>query len=41
MNITVMSLSEQGYEIVGIYGEGHTLTSPTLEGFTLSLDEIF
>ena len=40
-NITVMFLSEQGYEIAGIYGEGQTLTSPTLEGFTLDLSEIF
>ena len=40
-NITVMFLREHGYEIVGIYGEGQTLTSPTLEGFTLNLNEIF
>lgn len=40
-NITVMLLSEQGYKIIGIYGEGQTLTSPTLEGFTLNLSEIF
>ena len=40
-NISVLFLSEQGYEITGIYGEGQTLTSPTLEGFTLNLAEIF
>ncbi len=40
-NITVMFLGEQGYEITGIYGEGQTLTSPTLEGFSLNLAEIF
>ena len=40
-NITVMFLGEQGYEIMGTYGEGQTLTSPTLEGFTLHLSEIF
>ncbi|MCY3544857.1 MAG: Uma2 family endonuclease [Chloroflexi bacterium] len=40
-NITVMLLHENGYEIVGIYGEGQTLTSPTLEGFTLNIGEIF
>lgn len=40
-NITVMSLGEQGYKIMGIYGEGHTLTSPTLDSFTLNLNEIF
>ena len=40
-SITVMFLHERGYEVVGIYGEGQTLTSPTLEGFTLEIDEIF
>ena len=40
-NVTVMFLGEHGYQIVGIYGEEQTLTSPTLEGSTLSLDEIF
>ncbi len=28
-------------EVAAIYGEGDTLTSPTLEGFSLGLDEIF
>ena len=28
-------------DLVGIYGEGQTLTSPTLRGFTLDLDSIF
>lgn len=40
-NITVMLLREHGYEIIGIYGEGQTLTSPMLEGFTLNISEIF
>ena len=39
-NITVV-LREHGYEIAGIYGEGQTLTSPTLEGFPLNISEIF
>jgi len=40
-NITVMLLREDGYEIIGIHGEGQALASPTLEGFTLDLNEIF
>lgn len=40
-NITVMFLREHGYEVVGIYGEGQTLTSPTLEGLILNISEIF
>ena len=40
-NITVLLLGESGYELAGIYGEGQTLTSPTLSGFSLDLDDIF
>lgn len=40
-NITVLILGENGYEVAGIYGEGQTLTSPTLTGFSLNLDDIF
>lgn len=40
-NITVLILSENGYELAGIYGEGQTLTSPTLTGFSLNMDDIF
>ena len=40
-NITILLLGENGYELAGIYGEGQTLTSPTLPGFSLNLDEIF
>ncbi len=39
--ITVLRLGERGFEVVDTYGEGETLTSPTLQGFTLSLDDIF
>ena len=39
--ITVLCLGERGFEDVDTYSEGETLTSPTLQGFTLSLDEIF
>ena len=39
--VMVLLLGKEGYEVAGIYGEGQTLTSPTLEGFTLNLNEIF
>lgn len=39
--ITVLRLGEHGFEVINTYGEGGILTSPTLQGFTLSLDEIF
>ena len=34
--VTVLLLGENGFEVVGTYGEGDTLISPTLEGFTLA-----
>jgi len=40
-NITVLLLGENGYELAAIYGEGQTLTSPTLPCFRLNLDDIF
>ncbi len=40
-NVTVLSLRDGSYLTVGIYGEGDTLTSPTLRGFTLDLSELF
>ena len=39
--IEVLLLRESEYETVGIYGEGQTLTSPTLTDFTLNIDDIF
>ncbi|MCY4653476.1 MAG: Uma2 family endonuclease [Dehalococcoidia bacterium] len=39
--VTVLLLGENGYETVGIYAKGDTLTSPTLEGFIIDLNEIF
>ena len=39
--ITVLLLGDRGFEVVDIYGEGETLTSPTLQGFRLNLDDIF
>ena len=40
-SITVQLLGENGFKLIGIYGEGQTLTSPTLPGFTLDLSNIF
>ena len=34
-------IAHQTFEVVGLYGEGQTLTSPTLEGFAVDLNEIF
>lgn len=39
--VTVLLLGENGYETVGIYAKSDTLTSPTLEGFSIDLSEIF
>ena len=39
--ITVLRLGERGFEVINTYGEGETLTSPTLQGFTLKLYDIF
>ena len=39
--VTVLLLGESGYEVAGIYARGDTLTSPTLEGFSINLNEIF
>ena len=38
--ITVMSLGEGGFETAGVYRKGQSLTSPTLPGFAVGLDEI-
>ena len=39
--ITVLLLGERGFDVVHTYREGEILTSPTLRGFALNLDEIF
>ena len=39
--VWVMAQREGGFDEVGTYGSGDVLTSPTLEGFTVDLDEIF
>jgi len=39
--VTVLRLDGGAFEVVGLYGEEQTLTSPTLEGFAVDLNEIF
>ena len=41
MTIAVLLLSGDGYAEVAAHSMGQTLTSPTLEGFSVNLDEIF
>ena len=40
-DITILLLGERGYEVVGTYGEEETLTSPTMQGFTLNIGDLF
>ena len=40
-DITVLLLGERGYEVVDTYGEGATLTSPTLQGFRVHIATYF
>ncbi len=39
--IEVLQLDEEGYQTVGTYSVGQTLTSPTLAGFGLNIDDLF
>lgn len=39
--ITVLLRGESHFEVAGIFGEGQTLQSPMLEGFSVALEEIF
>ena len=40
-NVTVLALEDGEYTVAGIYGEGQTLESPSLAGFTLEIDRVF
>ena len=40
-NVLVLTLENGEYRVAGIYGEGQTLVSPLLPGFTLEIDRIF
>lgn len=37
--VTVLGLGAGDFEVVGIYGQGQTMSSPTLSGFSAGLDE--
>lgn len=39
--IAVLTLTENGFELAAVYGEGQTLTSTLLPGFALDLDLVF
>ena len=39
--VIVLLLNQGEYEPAGLYGEGSTLISPTVEGFSVPVDEIF
>ena len=39
--VIVLLLNQGEYETAGLYGEGSTLASPTVEGFNVPVDEIF
>ncbi len=39
--VTVLRLDAGAFEVVALYGEGQTMTSPALAGFTADLNEIF
>ena len=41
MTVTVLLLGESAFEEAGVYHKGQTLTSPTLKGFGVNLDDIF
>ena len=38
--VWVMLLRDGDFELVGVYGEGQSVSSTTLEGFTVDIDEI-
>ena len=39
--VEILRLEEEGYITVGTYSSGQTLTSPTLTGFSLNIDDLF
>ena len=39
--ITVLLLGDDGFEVVDTFGEGDTLASPALAGFSLKVDDVF
>jgi Uma2 family endonuclease len=41
MIVWVMLLRDDDFELAGVYGEGQSFSSPTLEGLTIDLDAVF
>ena len=39
--VAILLTGQDAFDVVGTYGEGQIVTSPTLQGFTFNLDEIF
>ena len=39
--VAILLMGQDAFDVVGTYGEGQIVISPTLEGFTFNLDEIF
>ena len=39
--VEVLSITEEGLELYGLYQRGQTLTSPLLEGLSIDLELIF
>ncbi|MDE3000750.1 MAG: Uma2 family endonuclease [Gemmatimonadota bacterium] len=40
-DVTVLLLGDRGFEVVDVYGGSEAMTSPTLPGFRLTLDDMF
>ena len=40
-DLTVLLFGDRGFDVVDIYGESEAMTSSTLPGFRLKLDDIF
>ena len=41
LEVTVLTLAGEDYDVAGVYGMGDTLVSPILPGFALAVDDIF
>ena len=41
ITVTVLVLGEGAFQEAGVYRKGQTVTSPTLKGFSVNLDDIF
>lgn len=39
--VSVLLLGDEGFDVVGAYRQGDMLTSPTLSGFSIAVDDVF